>query len=665
MHEPRPTIVVVDDAAEVRLLVKTRLGVSGLLHVVGEGADGADAVALAGTHQPALMLLDVSMPDMDGLEALPRVLAASPRTKVALYSGFEEQGLVDRARDMGAAEFIEKSTPVESLVDRLLALLAPPGEAPSAPPEVVDESENAAEQTAVLDQAVLQEHLERFHEVFEEAAIGMSTMTLTGRLVRVNRALASLLRTPAAALVGVFYGDLTDGASAEVSAALEDIRRRPLDVVHLEHRLAAATDGSFVRATLAPVRDSGGRALYLFLQVQDVSATRAAEEELRRSEERFRLLIESTREHAIFMLDPDGRVASWNAGAERIKGYTADEIIGQHFREFYPPEKQAELHPEHELEWALRDGVYSEEGWRIRKDGSRFWAHVTISAVHNDAGEHVGFTKVTRDTTERRELQQQQEEAARAVAAANTRLEQVNAQLQEAADDQAKFLAVTAHELRTPVSVLAGSAETLARHWTELEDEERAEMLEGMASSAVRLRLLLADLLTASRLQRSALAMHPSTVPVDELLTTAVRSAARTHPGIDVAAAPAPGLSVEVDVDRISQALDNLITNAVRHGTAPVRLEAVPRGPRVDIRVSDAGSGVDGTVRDRLFQRFVTGAARGGTGLGLFIVRELARAHGGDATYEAPSNGQPSGAFVLSLPVAQVAPDPVPAGDTP
>jgi len=224
---------------------------------------------------------------------------------------------------------------------------------------------------------------------------------------------------------------------------------------------------------------------------------------------------------------------------------------------------------------------------------------------------------------------------------------------------------VTAHELRTPVSVLAGSAETLARHWTELEDEERAEMLEGMASNAVRLRLLLADLLTASRLQRSALAMHPSTVPVDELLTTAVRSAARTHPGIDVAAAPAPGLSVEVDVDRISQALDNLITNAVRHGTAPVRLEAVPRGPRVDIRVSDAGSGVDGTVRDRLFQRFVTGAARGGTGLGLFIVRELARAHGGDATYEAPSNGQPSGAFVLSLPVAQVAPDPVPAGDTP
>ena len=123
MGEQPPTVVVVDDAAEVRLLVKTRLRVSGRLNVVGEGADGAEAVELADKHQPSLMLLDVSMPEMDGLEALPRVLAASPHTKVVIYSGFEEQGLADRAHELGAVDFIEKSTPVESLVDRLLALL--------------------------------------------------------------------------------------------------------------------------------------------------------------------------------------------------------------------------------------------------------------------------------------------------------------------------------------------------------------------------------------------------------------------------------------------------------------------------------------------------------------------------------------------------------------
>jgi PAS domain S-box-containing protein len=415
---------------------------------------------------------------------------------------------------------------------------------------------------------------------------------------------------------------------------------------------------------ISAVLDRAGEHIGFAKVVRDMTARRETEELLRQSEERFRLLVQTVQDYAIFMLDTTGHIASWNAGAQRIKGYTSEEIIGQHFRIFYPPDKQHQRHPEHELEWALRDGSYQEEDWRIRKDGSRFWAHVTISAVRNEHGEHVGFTKVTRDTTERRELQQQQEEAARAIASANTRLEQANARLQEAADDQAKFLAVTAHELRTPVSVVAGSAETLARHWVELEEEERAELLDGLSSSAVRLRLLLADLLTASRLQRSALEMRPRPVAVDDLLTAAVRAAARTHPGTDVSAARAPGLSVQVDPERIGQALDNLVTNAVRHGVAPIRLDAVAHDGRVDVRVSDAGAGVDDAVRDRLFQRFVTGAARGGTGLGLFIVRELARAHGGDATYEAPSEGHPGGVFVLSLPATRSQPDAALPGPT-
>ncbi len=368
MHPDTPSIVIVDDASEVRLLVRTRLRMSGRLRVVGEGANGAEAVALAQQHQPSLMLLDVSMPGMDGLEALPLVLAASPHTRVVMYSGFEEQGLAEKAEQMGAAAFIEKSVPVDSLVDRLAAL------AGAAAQEVAGHEPGPADAVASAgtssgDRTVLDEHLERFREVFDEAAIGMATMTLTGHLVRANRALAALLQRTTEDLVGLFYGDLTNGHEELLLGVLDDIVRRPLDVVQLEHGVTGAPDHRRVRATLAPVRDSAGRPLYLFLQVQDVTVERAAVEELRKSEERFRLLVEAVQDYAIFMLSPEGVVVSWNAGAERSNGYKAEEIIGRHFRVFYPPEQQEARHPEHELELALRDGSYSEEGKRVRKDG--------------------------------------------------------------------------------------------------------------------------------------------------------------------------------------------------------------------------------------------------------------------------------------------------------
>jgi PAS domain S-box-containing protein len=598
------------------------------------------------------------MPGTDGLEALPQVLAASPTTRVVLYSGFEEQGLVERAEQLGAAAFIEKSTPVDSLVDRLLAIAsrAPAEPAPGEGTAAASVSE-ADRRELSSDQRVLDEHLERFREVFEEAAIGMATMTLSGRLVRANRALASLVRRPAGELVGVFYGDLTDDHGDQVSTILEDVRRRPLDVVLLEHGLAGPTDERRVRTIMAPVRDSGGRPLYLFLQVQDVTAERAAMEELRKSEERFRLLVEVVEDYAIFMLDPGGHIVSWNTGAQRSKGYRADDIIGQHFRVFYPPEVQARRHPEYELEVALREGHYEEEGWRIRKDGSRFWANVLITAVFNEEGEHIGFAKVTRDTSERRRLEQERERAVEALAEANAELESLNAKLHEVAEQQSQFLAVTAHELRTPVGVLAGSADMLSRHWQELAEEDRTELLEAMGTSTTRLRRLLEDLLTASRLERSALEMNPEQIEVDELVSDAIGRVRRTHAAVEIIADVAPGLRVYADPDRVAQALDNLVGNAMRHGVPPVRIIGrAAEHDTTEIRVTDAGSGVSEVMRSRLFDRFATGRSKGGTGLGLFIVRELARAQSGDATYEPPSATDPAGSFVITLPGSPVEP---------
>jgi PAS domain S-box-containing protein len=370
--------------------------------------------------------------------------------------------------------------------------------------------------------------------------------------------------------------------------------------------------------------------------MQDVTAQRGTEEALHRSEERFRLLVETVRDYAIFMLTTDGIVASWNAGAERIKGYAAPDIVGRHFRTFYPPEQQAARHPEHELEWALRDGRYEEEGWRIRKDGSRFWANVVITALHDSTGTHVGFTKVTRDMTEQRKLRDD--------------LEVVNQRLRRAADEQAQFLAVTAHELRTPVGVLAGAAGLMAGHWDELSAEERTELFESMGSSALRLRRLLDDLLTASRLQAGTIEFRRLPVSLGPLLAAAIARAEKTSPDTEITLDAPSDLFVSADPDRLAQAVDNLIQNALRHGAPPVRVALVEAGDNVEIRVTDAGTGVPPHLTEKLFERFATGERGSGTGLGLFIVRELARAHDGDAGYERPHPGQPSGTFVICLP---------------
>jgi PAS domain S-box-containing protein len=783
---PPPSIVIADDASEVRLLIRTRLRLSGAFDVVGEAADGAQAVELAREHHPDLLLLDVSMPRMDGLEALPLIHAASPDTRVVVFSGFAEQGLMEKAQQLGAAAFVEKSVTVEDLIARLTEVArAPAGTIPG--PARVDGASPPYVQHGPLtvDQHVLDEHLERFREVFDQAAIGMATMTLAGNLVRVNEAMARLLGGSADQLVGEFYGRLTNGREAELLRALDVIQADPVEMVRIEHGSA----GQLLMATLAPVRDSLGRPLYVFLQLQDVTAERAAVAELRRSEERFRLLVEAVEDYAIFMLDPEGKVASWNAGAQRTQGYTAEEIIGTHFRVFYPedvasrrhPEHELEValreghyeeegwrirkggtrfyafvvitavhddhgrhvgfakvtrditdrraaeeklrqseqrfrllvetvqdyaiflldpdgrvvswnagaqrsngytadevigrhfrlfypaevasrrHPEHELEVALRAGRYEEEGWRIRKDGSRFWANVVITPVRDAEGRHVGFAKVTRDTSERRRLEQEREEAVEALGSANTELEKLNERLRQAADDQAQFLAVTAHELRSPVGVLGSSAELLSRHWDELEEKERQDLFAAMGSSTVRLRRLLDDLLTASRLQASALSMTFTTVPVSKMVADAVATVVHTHPGAEVVTDVPEGLVVRGDRDRLAQALENLVANSLRHGQPPVRVEAREEAGEVRIRVRDAGAGVAAPVVPRLFERFSTGAGRGGTGLGLFIVRELARAHGGDAHYEA-AEGAGQGAFLIALPGVR---DDAPPGDVP
>src|SRR3954452_2304122 len=441
----RTSVVLVDDSQDVRSLVRRRLEAAGL-EVVGEGEDGDEAIMLAYRHEPSLLLLDASMPRVDGIESLPAILAVSPDTKVVMFTGFEEDGLAARARELGASDVVEKSIRLEELPARLLRSLGGGEPVPPTPPPpaltVVDHPTDAGQRALAREQAILSEHVQQFRELFDRAEIGMATLTSNGSIVRANRALAELMSCTPNDLVGVDYGRLTLGQGDELDSRLEDITHFGSDLTSFEHYLpvpAGEKPSRVVRATLAPIRDPWRHVLYVFAQVHDVTAQRAVESDLRRSEENFRRLVTAVGEYAIFLLDVDGIVISWNSGPELIKDSLGSEIVGRHFRTFSLPEEQAAGHPEHNLDLALREGSFAEEGWRVRQDGSRFWASVVITPGYDDAHRHVGFAKVPRDQSEQREHEEER---------------------RKFIDERIHLLAVTAHELRNPTTVIDGSAGT-------------------------------------------------------------------------------------------------------------------------------------------------------------------------------------------------------------
>ena len=345
----------------------------------------------------------------------------------------------------------------------------------------------------------------------------------------------------------------------------------------------------------------------------------------------YQLLVDSVRDYAIFALDADGHVLSWNAGAERLKGYVADEIIGRHFSIFYPPERVAERFPQHELEVAAREGRFEDEGWRLRKDGSRFWANVVITALRESDDALVGFAKVTRDLTERRAAEEQRVADATRVAAA------------EAANRaKAEFLATMSHELRTPLNAIGGYADLIALGIDGPVTDVQREHLGRIRASQQHLLRIIADLLNYSRIEAGQVTYDPVPVAVCDVVATvctmiepqAAAKGLRVEPGEHDAT-----LVARADRGRSEQIVLNLLSNAVKFTPRGGRV-AVSSGrvdDRVVITVTDTGPGIPAAKQAAVFEPFVQlggGHASGheGTGLGLAISRDLARAMGGDLT---------------------------------
>jgi PAS domain S-box-containing protein len=345
----------------------------------------------------------------------------------------------------------------------------------------------------------------------------------------------------------------------------------------------------------------------------------------------FELLVRSIVDYAIYLLDPEGQVTSWNAGAERIKGYSADEIVGKHFSIFYTEEDRAAGVPERVLESARREGKYEGEAWRLRKDGTRFWASVVLDAIKDESGELVGFAKITRDMTEKREAQLRLEES---------REQLFRSQKMEALGQLTGGLA---HDFNNLLTAILGASDLASRN---LDDPEKLKkMLDGIRSSAQRGASLTKQLLAFARAQPLEIKSLNVRTFLDDV-TTLLRPSLRSN--IEVVIETADQLwNVEADAGALELSLLNLAFNArdaMKDG-GKLRISATNRllagepeglrGEHVALSVSDTGSGMSRDTMERVFEPFFTTKSFGeGTGLGLSQVFGFAKQLGGAVTVE-------------------------------
>ncbi len=384
-------------------------------------------------------------------------------------------------------------------------------------------------------------------------------------------------------------------------------------------------DGSRFPAVVSvtALRDAQGEIIGYLLIGTDNTARKQVEEKLRWTEEGFRLMVESVTDAAIVMLDSQGRVVSWNTGAERIKGYRAEEIVGQHFSRFYPPQDIERGVPQRDLDRAA-EGRLEVEGWRMRKDGSTFWANVVFTAIRDAAGNARGFAKLTRDLTERRQVEE-----------TLTRAKSVAEKANLAKSD---FLSSMSHELRSPLNAILGFAQLLESDPATVTPSQKGSIVEILRAGWYLLELI-NEVLDLAQIESGKMTLSKEPTSLAEVIVecqamiepqaqlTGIRM---TFPKFDVP------VFVVADRTRLKQVLINLLSNAVKYNrpAGTVVVDCAEVGPkRIRISVKDSGAGLSPEQLAQLFQSFNRlGQARGsvqGTGIGLVMSKRLVELMGG------------------------------------
>ena len=391
---------------------------------------------------------------------------------------------------------------------------------------------------------------------------------------------------------------------------------------------------------------------------EDIVARTRTEQMLAQSERRFRLMVDSVVDYAIFRLDSEGRVVSWNAGAQRITGYGAEEIIGENFARLYPAEDVRRGKPDDELRIAAGEGRYEEEGWRLRKDGSAYWASVALTALREEDGRLIGYTQVTRDLSERNR--------------AEAGLIRAKVAAEKASEAKSQFLANMSHELRTPLNSLLILARLLSDNIGGNLTPKQVQFARTIYASGMDLLALINDLLDLARIESGAVAslsLAPASLAeLCEDLEHSFRQLAHDK-GLRFSVERHPALpgAIHTDAARLKQVLKNLLANAfkfTREGSVTLRIGPASQGwsghahleaaPAVlAFAVEDTGIGIPRDKQKIIFEAFqqadgTTSRQYGGTGLGLSISRELARLLGGEIQVSSePGRGS---TFILYLP---------------
>jgi len=352
----------------------------------------------------------------------------------------------------------------------------------------------------------------------------------------------------------------------------------------------------------------------------DITEQKKAIDALRKSEEMFRLIVSNVRDYAIIVLDPGGHVISWNGGAQRIKGYAAGEILGQHFSVFYPPEDLVAGKPDVELKTAKERGRFEDESWRVRRDGSRFWANVVVTPLTDDIGLLHGFVKITRDITERKRAEQE-------ILRRSMELETANKELET-------FSYSVSHDLRAPLRGIEGFSQALQEDYEQQLDSTARDYLRRIRDATHRMGKLIDDLLNLARVTRAEI--HRESIDLSRLANEVVQELQANEPQRAVALKIAEGLATDGDTRLVRVALQNLIGNAWKFTSKRERAEIefgekTANGNRTYF-VRDNGAGFDPSYASRLFgpfQRLHAANEFPGTGIGLATVQRIVHRHGG------------------------------------
>jgi len=377
----------------------------------------------------------------------------------------------------------------------------------------------------------------------------------------------------------------------------------------------------FANVLIEPIYDEQGHLIGFAKVTRDITERKRSQEALRRSEEQFSLLVQGVTDYAIYMLDPEGHITSWNSGAQRLKGYAENEVVGQHFSAFYTPEERDAGLPMQALKTAAREGRFEKEGWRVRKDGSRFFANVIVDPIRDDLGELIGFAKVTRDITERKAAQDELEKAR-----AETHQSQKLAAI-------AQLASGIAHDFNNLLTVIMGNLDILKR----ANEERRHKLIDNALNAVEQARRLTGRLLAFSRRQPlvpEQVDLNAMIAGMDDMLAQSLRGDIRFE-----FEGPEKVWPIEVDPTQLQIALINLAVNArdamPKGGTFRVKTENIvlrngKMREAVAISLSDTGVGIPEETLPQVFEPFFTTKDVGkGTGLGLAQVYGFTQQSGG------------------------------------